>query len=58
MHIFQRNTFNLEKDKSICYRKVLVHTIQVTGSTYGAIVFQTAQQTFVGLEDVFNTSSA
>ena len=39
--IFQRSTFNLEKNKSICEGKFLVHLIQVTGSTHCGSVFQT-----------------
>ena len=39
--IFQKSTFNLEKKKSICLRKFLVHPKQVTGSSYCGIVFQT-----------------
>ena len=31
-YIFQRSTHNLEKNKSICQGKFLVHSIQVTGS--------------------------
>ena len=39
--MFQIITFNLEKNKSICKGKFLIHPIQVTGSTYCGIVFQT-----------------
>ena len=39
--MFQRSTFNLEKSKSICSESFLVEHIQVTGSTYCRIVFQT-----------------
>ena len=41
--IFQRSTFNLEKNKRICCRKLFVHPIQVTRYTYCEIVFQTIQ---------------
>ena len=39
--IFERSTFKLGKSKYICYVKCLVHPIQVTGSTYCRIVFET-----------------
>ena len=39
-YLFQRSTFNLEKNKSICWRTFFVQPIQVTWSTYCGIVFQ------------------
>ena len=36
-----RSTFSLAKDKTICEEQFLFHSIQVTGSTYCEIVFQT-----------------
>ena len=41
IYIFQRSAFKLEKNKSVCQEKFLVHPVQVTESTYYGIAFQT-----------------